>query len=310
MNRDFIYSGSPAHIVFGEGKSAAAGEWVEKLGCSRALVLSTPHQKADAEALAERLGALAAGVFAGAVMHTPVEVTETAMRVVAETRGRLRRFARRRLDDRARQGDRLSHRPAADRHPDDLCRLGGDADPRPDRGRARRRPCRDRQILPEVVIYDVDADDWACRSALTRDLGAERHGPCGRGALRAGPQPDLVADGGRRAARLSRRSLPDDRQDAAATRERAPRRSTAPGCCGTVLGYRRHGAASQDLPHARRHFRHAACRDARGHAAAHGRLQRRGRARAAGAGRRDIRRWLGRRRALGLRQADRRAAAR
>ena len=30
MSRDFIYSGSPAHIVFGEGKSAAAGEWVER----------------------------------------------------------------------------------------------------------------------------------------------------------------------------------------------------------------------------------------------------------------------------------------
>ena len=42
----------------------------------RALVLATPHQKADAETLAVRLGALSIGVFAGAVMHTPVEVTE------------------------------------------------------------------------------------------------------------------------------------------------------------------------------------------------------------------------------------------
>ncbi|WP_455273790.1 maleylacetate reductase [Rhizobium herbae] len=86
MSRDFTYSGSPAHIVFGEGKSGTAGEWVEKLGCSRALVLSTPQQKADAEALAERLGPLAAGVFSGAVMHTPVDVTEAAMRVVVETK--------------------------------------------------------------------------------------------------------------------------------------------------------------------------------------------------------------------------------
>jgi len=86
MSRDFIYSGSPAHIVFGEGKSAAAGEWVEKLGCSRALVLSTPQQKADAEALAARLGSLAFGVFTGAVMHTPVDVTEKAMEVVRQTK--------------------------------------------------------------------------------------------------------------------------------------------------------------------------------------------------------------------------------
>ncbi|MBX4864356.1 maleylacetate reductase [Rhizobium sophorae] len=82
MSREFIYSGSPAHIIFGEGKSATAGEWVEKLGCARALVLSTPQQKADAEALAARLDSLAVDVFADAVMHTPVGVTEEAMEVV------------------------------------------------------------------------------------------------------------------------------------------------------------------------------------------------------------------------------------
>jgi maleylacetate reductase len=48
-------------------------------------VLSTPHQKADGEKLAESLGGLAVGVFAGAAMHTPVDVTEQAMKVVADT---------------------------------------------------------------------------------------------------------------------------------------------------------------------------------------------------------------------------------
>ncbi|UVC09403.1 maleylacetate reductase [Rhizobium sp. TH2] len=85
MSRLFTYQGSAAHIVFGEGRSQTAGEWVEKLGCSHALVLSTPHQKADAEALSARLGPLSSGVFAGAVMHTPVEVTETAMQVVRDS---------------------------------------------------------------------------------------------------------------------------------------------------------------------------------------------------------------------------------
>ena len=115
---------------------------------SDALVLSTPHQEADGEALAKRLGSLAVGVFSGAAMHTPVDVTEAAMAKATERQGRLRRRARRRLDHRARQGDRLSHRPAADRHPDHLCRLGGDADPRPDRewrkdhACAMRKSCR------------------------------------------------------------------------------------------------------------------------------------------------------------------------
>lgn len=85
MRNNFTYQGSAAHIVFGEGKSDEAGAWVEKLGCKRALVLSTPHQRADAEALAERLGPLAVGVFAGAVMHTPVDVTAKAMEAVKQS---------------------------------------------------------------------------------------------------------------------------------------------------------------------------------------------------------------------------------
>jgi maleylacetate reductase len=85
MSRTFTYQGSAAHIVFGEGRSETAGEWIEKLRCRRALVLSTPHQKEDAERLAITLGPLAAGVFAGAVMHTPVDVTETAMKIVRDS---------------------------------------------------------------------------------------------------------------------------------------------------------------------------------------------------------------------------------
>ena len=138
----FIYSGSPAHIVFGEGAERGSPANGSKSSAAPALVLSTPQQEADAEALAAGSAALAAGVFAGAVMHTPVEVTEAAMEAFAEQRRRLRRFARRRLDHRAWQGDRLSHGPAADRDSDHLCRLGSDRHPRPDRGR-RKTTLRD-----------------------------------------------------------------------------------------------------------------------------------------------------------------------
>ncbi|WVT76596.1 maleylacetate reductase (plasmid) [Sinorhizobium chiapasense] len=85
MRNSFTYQGSAAHIVFGEGKSDEAGTWVEKLGCKQALVLSTPHQRTDAQALAEQLGPLAVGVFAGAVMHTPVDVTAKAMEAVKQS---------------------------------------------------------------------------------------------------------------------------------------------------------------------------------------------------------------------------------
>jgi maleylacetate reductase len=79
MTLAFTYQGSAAHIVFGNDASADVGRWVETLGCRRALVLSTPHQAADGEALAGRLGALSVGTFAEAAMHTPVEVTARAV---------------------------------------------------------------------------------------------------------------------------------------------------------------------------------------------------------------------------------------
>ncbi|MDX8324560.1 maleylacetate reductase [Agrobacterium tumefaciens] len=75
----FVYTMAPARIVFGTGSSVGVAEEIRRLGLSRALVLSTPHQKGDAEALAARLGPLAAGVFSDAAMHTPVEVTKRAV---------------------------------------------------------------------------------------------------------------------------------------------------------------------------------------------------------------------------------------
>lgn len=79
----FVYMAAPARIVFGVGSSVGVAEEIRRLGLSRALVLSTPQQKGDAEALAARLGRLAVGVFSEAAMHTPVEVTK---RVVEDYR--------------------------------------------------------------------------------------------------------------------------------------------------------------------------------------------------------------------------------
>jgi alcohol dehydrogenase class IV len=84
MIERFIYNGLPARVIFGSGTLAELPTEVERLGMKRALVLATPEQKASATDIAGRLGARAAGIFAGAAMHTPVEVTEQAMAVVRE----------------------------------------------------------------------------------------------------------------------------------------------------------------------------------------------------------------------------------
>ena len=82
----FVYSAQPMRVRFGAGTLADLPGEIEALGLRRVLVLATPQQVDEAEALAGRIGARAAGVFGGARMHTPVDVTAEAMRRVEADR--------------------------------------------------------------------------------------------------------------------------------------------------------------------------------------------------------------------------------
>ncbi|EKS70670.1 MULTISPECIES: maleylacetate reductase [Caballeronia] len=84
--QSFVYQGMPSRVVFGAGSIEHVEREIERLGARRALILSTPPQRDQAEALAERIGHRAAGVFAEAVMHVPVE-TARAAREYAERIG-------------------------------------------------------------------------------------------------------------------------------------------------------------------------------------------------------------------------------
>lgn len=78
---EFRWQSAPVTVRFAPGAVAMVGEEVAALGCLRPFVLTTPEQAPVGQAMAARLGAV--GHFAGAVMHTPVTVTETALALVA-----------------------------------------------------------------------------------------------------------------------------------------------------------------------------------------------------------------------------------
>lgn len=82
----FTYTSDPVRVIFGRGTSAKIADEIKRLGCARALVLTTPQQKGDGAALAGKLGALCAGTFHDATMHTPTDVTERALQVVNEVK--------------------------------------------------------------------------------------------------------------------------------------------------------------------------------------------------------------------------------
>lgn len=84
MQQSFVYEAQPARVLFGSATSARLPEEVERLGLSRVLILCTPEQTSMAERMQNLLGPRGAGIFAGATMHTPIDVTERALAVVRE----------------------------------------------------------------------------------------------------------------------------------------------------------------------------------------------------------------------------------
>ena len=72
----FVYKSSALRVVFGERTSARLPEEADLLAIRRALVLTTPGHEQLGREMAERLGNSFAGLFAGAVMHTSIPVTE------------------------------------------------------------------------------------------------------------------------------------------------------------------------------------------------------------------------------------------
>jgi alcohol dehydrogenase class IV len=81
----FVYDQPARRVIFGVGSLEKLAAEVKRLG-TRALVLSTPEQRKDAERVAAQLGDLAVGVYAEAVMHVPIE-TARAARVEAARLG-------------------------------------------------------------------------------------------------------------------------------------------------------------------------------------------------------------------------------
>ncbi|AEG50668.1 Maleylacetate reductase [Sphingobium chlorophenolicum L-1] len=80
---DFIYDGLPSRVIFGRGTVAKLGAEIERMKLKRLLILATPQQVGEAEAIRDSIAGNCAGIFAGATMHTPVDVTEAALKMVA-----------------------------------------------------------------------------------------------------------------------------------------------------------------------------------------------------------------------------------
>ena len=256
--RAFTCCVNPARVVFGAGSVARLADELRGARRSRALILATPLQKDAAEALAARLGDLAAGVFAEATMHTPVEVTERAMAAFAaagadctvalgggSTIGLGKAIAWR--------NDAMQFVVATTYAGSEVTPILGQTE------KGLKTTVRDAKILPEVVIYDPDLTlTLPVAMSVASGLNAIAHAVEGLYAQDRNPIVALMAVAGIGALR---QALP---VIVKAPRDRPARADALYGSwlCGTVLGSV--GMAlhhklchtlggSFDLPHAETH---------------------------------------------------------
>jgi len=228
----FVFPGLRSRVIFGHGTVAQTGAEIERLGRKRALVLSTPNQKADAEALAGRLDALSGGVFAEAATHTPVQVTEKALSAYeasaadcvvslggGSTTGLGKAIATRTGADQVV----IPTTYAGSEMTDILCETAG----------GEKTTRRDPSILPETVIYDVDLTRSLPPSlTVTSGLNAMAHAAEALYAPDRNPIVSLMAADAIRALCLALPAIarnPDDRDARASALYGA-------WLCGAALG--------------------------------------------------------------------------
>ncbi|MDI5935910.1 maleylacetate reductase [Halomonas kalidii] len=258
MSHDFVYTANPARILFGPGSLTRIADEVRLLGCPRALVLSTHSRREDALRLNAQLGELGAGVFSGAVMHTPVHVTEQAMAafedaaadcVVALGGG-----------STIGLGKAIAYRNDAPQLVVATTYAGSEVTPilgQTENG--LKSTVKGAAILPEVVIYDPELTlGLPVTTSVTSGLNAMAHAVEGLYAKDRNPLTGLMAMEGLRSLKQALPSIVERPQDLQA-------RSDAlygAWLCGTVLGSV--GMAlhhklchtlggSFDLPHAETH---------------------------------------------------------
>ncbi|WP_032405602.1 maleylacetate reductase [Rhodococcoides fascians] len=82
--KEFTYAALPMRVLFGQGTLARLPDEVAALGLEKVLVLCSPERQDIGREVAAALGDCAAGVFAEATMHVPIEVAARARDRAAE----------------------------------------------------------------------------------------------------------------------------------------------------------------------------------------------------------------------------------
>ncbi|WP_308817189.1 maleylacetate reductase and hydroxyquinol 1,2-dioxygenase domain-containing protein [Pseudonocardia alni] len=258
MTPAFDITTAPSRVLFGTGTLDAVADEVARLGRHRVLVLASPDLSAVGDRVVEALGPVAVARFDGAVMHTPVDVTDDAEKLVhsssvdcvvsvggGSTTGLSKALA-------ARTGVDQVILPTTFAGSEVTSVLGETSG-----GVKTTRAAP--EILPEVVIYDVDlVSTLPAAIAVTSAVNALAHAVEALYSPQANPAIDGLAI---RAIRFLGRGLRriGDGEDGAETRSELLQGAWLAGTCLGAVGMSLHHklchtlGGSFDLPHAPTH---------------------------------------------------------
>lgn len=230
--KSFVYNGQAGRLIFGAGSLQHLGREIEALGARKALVLSTPEQRASAEMIADLLGPRAAGVFDRAVMHVPMETAREARELARQlgadcavvigggsTTGLGKAIA---LDS----GLPILAIPTTYAG-SEMTSIYGITEG------GLKKTGKDARVLPRTVIYDPELTlSLPVRMSVTSGINALAHAAEGLYAVDSNPIMDLMAKEGIAA---MGRALPAIKKEAT---DIAARSDALYGAwlCGTVLG--------------------------------------------------------------------------
>lgn len=236
----FVYTASPSRIVFGADSIDQLPAEIERLGAKRALIICTPRQHDQAQAIADRLPGRVAGIFDEAAMHVPIEVARKARALASE----LKADCALAVGGGSTVGLGKAIALEADLPIIAVPTTYAGSEVTPIYGiteASLKKTGRDPRVLPRVVIYDPKLTlSLPMGLTLTSAINAMAHAAEGLYAHDGNPVIALMAEEGIRACAAALRPLQENPRDLSA-------RSLAlygAWLCGTVLG-----AVSMGLHH-------------------------------------------------------------
>uniref|UniRef100_C5CZA3 maleylacetate reductase n=1 Tax=Variovorax paradoxus (strain S110) TaxID=543728 RepID=C5CZA3_VARPS len=254
----FVYTASPSRIVFGADSIDQLPAEIERLGATRALVLCTPNQREQAQAIADRLPGRIAGIFDEAAMHVPIETARKARALASELKADCALAVG--GGSTIGLGKAIALESGLPIIAVPTTYAGSEATPIYGITEAGlKKTGRDARVLPRVVIYDPRLTlSLPLDLTVTSAINAMAHAAEGLYAHDGNPVISLMAEEGIRACAAALQPLRDNPRD-------LPARSQAlygAWLCGTVLGAVSMGlhhklchtlGGTFDLPHAQVH---------------------------------------------------------